>query len=223
MKKFLRRLARLFLIISYPVLLVALIISLTLFIVRTKELNDLNNTFAQAQGQLNTENENKQVTITDLQQEFKEMTNELSSLRSENASLKSSLEQLQITGYGTISGKILAFVSSGTADFSQYQMVCAESTANTSIQICRTVSAIDQSFTLSVPVGTYKVTAQLYPAPKADSSLASFKGYYSQYVKCVREQGADKCNQAEQTKPVEVVVKAGNSLTNIDPIDWQKR
>ena len=151
------------------------------------------------------------------------MTNELSSLRSENASLKSNLEQLQITGYGTISGKILPFVSGGTTDFSQYQMVCAELTTNSSIQICRTVSAIDQSFTLSVPVGTYKVSAVLYPAPKADSSLANFKGYYSEYVKCVREQGADKCNQVEQSKPVEVAVKAGNSLTNIDPIDWQKR
>ncbi len=223
MKKLIRRLGKLFLIVSYPILLIALLVAVTLFIIRTRQLDSVNNTFAQAQQQLNIDNQNKQLTITDLTSEFQDLTTQVGSLRAENASLKDSLSKLQVTGYATISGKILPFVSGGSTDFSQYQMVCAESTDNSSVQICRTVSAIEQTFTLSVPAGNYQVTAQIFPTPAAGSALAGFKGYYTDYVKCVHEQSADKCNEAQQNKPVALTVKAGDNLINVDPIDWQKK
>ena len=223
MKKLLRKLGKLFLIVSYPVLVIALIAALVLFFMRTRELNDLNNTFSQAQTELNKDNTTKQLTITDLTTQFQDLTKQVSDLRSENASLKDSLEKMQINGYGTISGKILPFVSGSSTDFSQYQMVCAESTTNTSVQLCRTVSAVEQTYTLSVPVGTYHISAVIFPTPKADSPLTGLKAYFTAYVKCIHEQTPDKCNQATQTKPVDVTVKAGDSVINADPIAWQKK
>lgn len=222
MKKFLRNLLKLFMLVSYPILLIALVVAITLFFIRSRELSNLNNTFSQAQDQLNQENQNKQVTIADLRSEFETLTKQVSDLRTENASLKDSLQKMQVNGYATISGKILPFVSGGVADFSQYQMVCAESTTNSSVQVCRTVSALEQAFTLGVPAGTYHISAQIFPTPKSDSPLAGFKAYYTAYIKCVRLQPADKC--ADQAKtPVDLTLKAGDSLSNIDPIDWQKK
>ena len=223
MKKLFRKLGKLFLIVSYPVLLIALVVALVLFFVRTRELNDLNNTFTEAQTQLNKDNTNKQLTITDLTTQFQDMTKQVSDLRSENASLKDSLEKLQITGYATISGKILPFVSGSSTDFSQYQLVCAESVSNPNVQLCRTVSAVEQTFTLSVPAGTYHISAVIFPTPKSDSPLSGLKAYYTAYVKCLREQAVDKCNEATQNKAVDLVVKAGDGLSSIDPIDWQKK
>lgn len=204
------------------ILAIALIASLVLLFLRTRELNGLKDTFAQATDQLNQANESKQITIADLKQEFDNLNKENSDLKLENTALKDQVSSLQQTGYGDINGKILPFVTNGVSDFSQFQLVCAESTANSNLQYCRTVSAIDQTFVLSVPAGSYKVYAQLFPTPAAGSALAGTKGYYTEYIKCVRESGSSKCDANKLKKPVNLTVKAGDSLKGIDPIDWQK-
>lgn len=221
-KNLLRRLGKLFVYVSYPIILIALIAFVALFFVRNKQLQDLESTFEQARQELNSENADKQITIEDLQAEFTSLTAEVSSLRTQNAQLEAELAQTQLTGYGTIAGEILPFITSGTADFSQYQRVCAESVANPNLQICRTVPAIAKAYTLSVPVGKYKVYAEIFPTPNADSALFGAKAYYTAYVACVQDKSVEECNEAEMKAALELDIKAGVRVSKVDPISWQK-
>jgi hypothetical protein len=220
MKRIGRTFLKLFFYLSYPILIVALIVSLVLLVVKTQELNKVNDTFIQASTELNEENQSKQITIEDLKQEFTNLNDEVAALRSENADLKDSLSQLQLEGYGTISGKIFPVVTTSGTGFSQYQRVCAQSVDNTNIQTCRTVSAIQPTYTLSLPVGTYNVYAELHPQPAPDSPLSGTKTYYTQYVKCVQETN-EGCDATKQNTPVVLEIGAGDTINNVDPIDWR--
>lgn len=221
MKKALGTLFKIFFYLSYPILIIALIVSVTLLVLKVRELDQVNNTFVEATSELNAENEDKQITIEDLKSEFTNLTNQVATLRAENTELKSSLESMQLEGYGTVNGKIFPVVTPNGSSFSQYQKVCAELVSNPNIQTCRTVSALQQNFSLSLPVGNYKVFAEIFPAPADDSPLAGKKTYYTEYIKCAQEKSAEECNQNKLTKAVVVEVKSGATLNNIDPIDWR--
>lgn len=215
MKKLIRGCLRAVFFISYPILIILLIVCATVLFIKVRELNAVNNTFNEATSQLNQDNQNKQFTIEDLKQEFNKLNEQVATLTAENDKLK----KAQTEGTSTISGKIFPVVSAGVG-FSQYQRVCAESTKNTSLQFCVTVSGLDQSFTLNVPAGAYQVYAELFPKP-ADQELADLKAYYTEYIKCVAEKSAADCDQTKLTNPVSVEVAAGATISNINPIDWK--
>lgn len=221
MKNFKARAVKTLSILAIFVLITALVAALVMLFLRTRELNSLKDSFNEATGQLNQDNEDKQIRIEDLKTGFEELTSEVSKLKQENTYLRQQVSELQSKGFGEIRGRIIPFVTTGVSDFSQYQRVCAEATNNKNSQYCRTVSALDQGFGFSVPAGNYNIYAELFPAAAPDSPFAGLKAYYSEYIKCVKEQGVEKCD-ANAKDPVTVEVKAGSRTDNIDPIDWRK-
>lgn len=221
MKNIKARAAKTLLILFIFVLVAGLVGALVLLFLRTRELNSLKDSFTQATQQLNADNEDKQIRIEDLKTGFEELTSEVSALKEENTSLKQQVSELQSKGFGEIRGRIIPFVTTGVSDFSQYQRVCAELVTNKNSQYCRTVSALDQGFSFSVPAGKYNIYAELFPAAAPSSPFAGLKAYYSEYIKCVKEQGIEKCDANAKT-PVVIEVKAGSRTDNIDPIDWRK-
>lgn len=218
MKKLFGRFFRLFLFITYPIILIGLIVAIVFAVIQTRELDSLNATFREATADINEENENKGVTIENLRQQFNELNNEVTKLKAENTQLKVSLDRMQLEGNGTITGKLVPVITANNTGISQYQRVCAESTTNSNIQVCRTVATIQQGYSLSLPVGTYKVYAEVYPVAEETSKL---KAYYTEYANCLQSADTSKCNAEAQNKPVNIEVKAGNTLGNVDPIDWR--
>lgn len=218
MKKLFGRFFRLFLYITYPVIVVGLIVAVVFAVVQTRELDSLNATFREATADINEENENKGVTIENLRQQFNDLNSEVTKLKAENTQLKASLDRMQLEGNGTITGKLVPVITGSTTGISQYQRICAESTTNSNIQVCRTVATIQQGYSLSLPVGTYKVYAEVYPATEETAKL---KAYYTEFANCLQGSDTSKCSAAEQNKPVNIEVKAGNTLGNVDPIDWR--
>lgn len=208
--------------IGLILLVVVAIASTVAFVVTRLELNKLNQTYADATSELNKDNENKQVRIEDLRTGFTQLTAEVSKLKTENESLKAELNKMQTVGFGEISGKIIPFVTTGVGDFSQYQRVCAEQKQDRNSQYCRSVSALDQEFSFSLPAGEYYVYAELFPQPAADSPLYQTKAYYTTYVQCVLTKSTTECQTAE-SKPLEIKVTAGDRLKDINPIDWRKQ
>lgn len=220
MKQLLRKIGKFLLYVTYPILIVALIIVGTLLVLKAREVDSLNNTFAEATRELNDENQDRQLTIDNLKSQFQELTTKVASLNIENAALKSTVQQMQKDGYGTVTGKIFPVVTTAGSSFSQYQRVCAELISNKNIQTCRTVSAIQQTYSLTLPVGAYHVYAEVYPQPAAGQTLAGLKAYYTEYIKCA--QGGETANcDAQKRDAIAVEVKAGATTGNIDPIDWK--
>jgi hypothetical protein len=71
------------------------------------------------------------------------------------------------------------------------------------------------AYSLSVPAGTYYVYASLKTAQ--GDFTTSYKAYYNQYVKCQTE---GNCAPGLHTQYVPVTVKAGGTVTGVDPTDW---
>lgn len=210
MKALLGKVLKFLFILTYPLLVIGLIALGTLLFIRTREFNELNKG-------------NPQQQIIELQGDVAELNQQISLKNTEISALKSSIEDLQTTGRGTVAGKIFPFVAAGASDFNQYQRVCAESTTNKNVQFCVTVSAIEQTYSINLPVGTYNVYAELFPTPAADSPFAAYRAYYTQYVSCVREKGANQCDESKLGAAVNIEVKAGDSVVNVDPINWKKQ
>jgi cell division protein FtsL len=221
MKSIFRAIGKFLFYMTYPLILIALVVSLVFNYMQLQEINKINETFKQAQTQLNAENQDKTVTIDDLRQEFTNLNDRIKALDSENARLKQEVALLQDKGQGAVSGKIFPVVANSQQGFSQYQQVCASLASNSKIQYCRTVSALEQNYSLSLPAGEYQVYAQLFPQPNADSSLFGAKAYYSEYVACVQSKDASRCDEKRLTAPRAVTVKVGETTLNVDPIDWR--
>lgn len=221
MQKFIRAVAKFFFYMTYPIILIALIVSLVFNYIQQQEIAKVNDTFIQARDELNADNQDKQVTIEDLRQEFNNLNARIETLQQENAKLQADLSNFKEKGLATITGKIFAVVTSSKQGFSQYQMVCAELISNNKTQYCVTVSALDQTFALNLPAGEYKVYAQLFPQPEATSDLYGVKAYYTDYVKCVQEKDSNQCNAPKLSAPVVVSAKSGAVVSKVDVIDWR--
>lgn len=176
MKKFLRGCLRLAFIISYPVLIVGLIALAILFFVRNNELNQIRDQFRTAQENLNSNTQESQITIENLQQSFNDLNKEISKLKTENDQLKAEAEEVKAQGFGEVRGSTVPFIV-GDSTFSQYQLVCAENILNKNLQFCRTVPAIEKDFRLPVPAGTYQVFARVVGS---NSSFSEQKAYYTE-------------------------------------------
>lgn len=218
-KNFFKRLLKVGFYLTYIILIVAVIVLGILSFTKTRELDSVNRLYTDAQGNLNKSDDEKTLTIENLQTSYQELNDEVNRLKSENSELKSVVEKKKAEGYGEINGKVFPFIV-GDSSFSQYQYVCAENSQNKSLQHCVTVSAIDQNFKIILPAGKYTVSARIL-AKDSTNPIATHKAIYSEYVKCVDEKSAAECNTAElSTKPVVIEVKDGSILNEINPVDW---
>jgi ABC-type multidrug transport system fused ATPase/permease subunit len=216
------RIFKLFIFLTYPLLVFVIVALATLLFLENRKVNVLNQTFEDARSSLNKENVDQQITINDLTQEFQAQSAKIAELNQQNDNLRNQVAKLEQNGLATISGRILPFVTSGSNNFTQFQRVCVESVSNTNVQFCRTVSPVEQNFDLYVSPGTYYVYAEVFPQPQnQESPVYGVKTYYTEYVKCVAEKSTSDCNQQKLTKPVAVVITSGQNLENINPIDWR--
>ena len=105
-------------------------------------------------------------------------------------------------GTGAIAGS-LSYPSDYLPDDLQ---VCAEETASGEV-ICKG-GFKDQSYVLELPAGTYHVWA------RTDDYEAGYRAYYNQAVRC----GLDVA--CTDRTVIDVAVKAGETITGVDPADW---
>jgi hypothetical protein len=218
MKGFFRLLRKLLFIFLYLFFVVASIVLAVLLFMKIKELNDINSAYSETATLLNQSEEESQVTIDNLQNSFRELNAEVNRLKIENSGLKNELDRQLKNGYGTIRGEILPLLV-GSSSFSQYQLVCAENTSNSNLKYCVTASAFDSSYILVLPSGTYIVSANI--VSDGTNLNTSYKGLYTEFVKCVKENGEKGCNKSELSgKVLTIQVDSGKTVSNIDPTDW---
>lgn len=114
----------------------------------------------------------------------------------------------QETGNGTISGQ-LSFPSEKMPDD---LTVCAQNTSSQK-EYCSSKKEIDEKdkfkigYSLEVPAGEYIVYGKTI-------SIADYKAYYSEYIKCGMKVDCTEHN------PITVVVQANQTTNNVDPNDW---
>jgi len=84
--------------------------------------------------------------------------------------------------------------------------VCAEET--TSGEVTCTGGFEDNSYAMELPVGTYHVWA------RTDDYEAGYRAYYNEAVRC----GLDVT--CADRSAIDVAVKAGETVTGVDPADW---
>lgn len=218
MKRFLRNVLK-FCLVVLILASFGINIGLTIaFLVKNKEVNELNNLYLLAQSNLNQSASEKDLTIENLQSSFRELNDEIQGLRNENNTLKEQLDSTVQEGFGQIKGEILPFIV-GDSSFSQYQLVCAQNVSNRNLQYCITVSALEKDYTLVVPAGKYEVTARI-ASNDSNIVIAKYKGTYTEYIKCAKEKASSQCNKSQLTKPVQIEIKSNQTLEHIDPIDW---
>ena len=71
-----------------------------------------------------------------------------------------------------------------------------------------------EGYRIEVPAGTYHVFASLADPEAGGSAFTNYRAYYSEFVRC----GLDaKCTSHA---PIEVIVRANQTVSQIDPIDW---
>lgn len=214
MKELRRKIAKWFLIFTWPVLVIGIVALSVMFFIRNNEYQKLQNTYSQAQSQLNKDNEDKQLTIEDLQKDFTDLVEKVDNLESENSDLKAELAEQQAEGIGMISGRIFPFISESNGSFNQYQRVCAELTTNTNLQYCTTASALTQDYKLYLPQGEYMIYAEIFPTSNGS------RAYYTQGIACaLNTYGEESCDQ-DDAKPLAVAVITGQTQRNINPVAW---
>jgi hypothetical protein len=188
------------------------------YIRKSNDLNAVNQTYRDAQANLNSENQESQITIDNLEKSFSDLNDEVERLRRENEMLENDAEEQTKKGFGEIRGEVLPFIV-GDSSFSQYQLVCAENITNKNLQYCVTVSALDRNYAIVLPEGKYEVNSRIVTQdPKL--VLANYKAYYTEYIKCVREKGQSECDRSQLSKAIQIEVKANQIVNNINPIDW---
>ncbi len=221
MRKVLHFLRKLLLIGLYLFFVVTSIVLAVLLYTKTKELNDINSAYSETSVLLNNSTEESQVTIENLQSSFRELNSEVERLKNDNEQLETELQRQIKNGYGTIKGTIFPLLV-GDSTFSQYQLVCAQSTNNASLKYCVTVSAYDSNFTLVLPSGTYNLLSNI--VTNSNTLDLQYTARYTEFVKCIKEKGEANCNKDELSGKVLLVkVESGQTVNNVDPTDWIKK
>ena len=105
------------------------------------------------------------------------------------------------------------------SDFDFPQMiVCAEAVNSKSIHCTdkRLQNRRSGKFTyrLRVPAGSYYVFATIVNGAEPVEDVRGYKAYYSEFVKCGLKVDCPSHN------PIKVMVRAGQTLTGINPGDW---
>lgn len=108
-------------------------------------------------------------------------------------------------------GLIVGKASYPSEGLPEDEEVCAENTKDKSKTYCINVGnsgAVE--YQLEVPAGTYYV----YSKTKL---LSGYKAYYNEYVRCGLRAG---CPESGHSQYIAVEVKAGETVSGIDPGDW---
>lgn len=217
MKSLMRTFGKALFIILYPILVVVLIVLLVALI---QQVNINKEAYAEYE-ELYTEFELQAGKKADAQQgiaQIGEYTKALKDAFDQSkdriAELEDQVETEQKDGYGEVKGSILPFVTAG-AGFNQYQRVCAESVANTNIQYCVSVSAIQKDYILVVPEGEYNIFATIQ-----SDIVDSGRAYYTKFVECTKGAEGEKCSESLSQEKIKITVESGGVVENIDPADW---
>ena len=97
-------------------------------------------------------------------------------------------------------------------------IVCAEAVNSKSIH-CTDKRLTNRrsgklTYKLRVPAGGYYVFATIVNGEEPAEDFQGYKAYYSEFIKC------GLSVNCPSHKPIEVKVRAGQTLTGIDPADW---
>ena len=122
----------------------------------------------------------------------------------------------------TVSAQQTAIITgelSYPSDFDFPEMiVCAEAVNSKSIHCTgkriRNRRSGKVTYILRVPAGSYYVFATIVNGEEPAEDFQGYKAYYSEFVKC------GLSVNCPSHKPIEVKVRAGQTLTGIDPADW---
>lgn len=215
MKNFLKNAGRILLVLFILVLIGIGVAFGIAYFLKNRELNNIYGEYNQATQNLNQSDKQNQITIGNLQDSYTELNQKIDSLTKENTDLKGKLLQ---DGFGGIKGTILPFLV-GDSVTGQYQLVCAVNTLNVNLQYCLTVSALSTKFSLALPEGKYSLNSRILSSD-GKSTLANYQASYTDYIQCVIQTGVDKCDKTKLTKTIQFDVKAGQTLENINPVDW---
>ena len=97
-------------------------------------------------------------------------------------------------------------------------IVCAEAVTSKSIHCTakriRNRRSGKFTYILRVPAGSYYVFAAVANGEDAAEGYRGYKAYYSEFVRCGLSVGCPSHD------PVKVTVRAGQTLTRINPGDW---
>jgi hypothetical protein len=220
-KKILRFIGKVLFYISYPLLIVGVVVLSVIYLQNRKENKDAIKEYESGYEQYSESEATRKTVknaVRDLVSLIESKQNEINDKEEEIGELQSKIEKGQAEGYGEITGAILPFVTSQTK-LNQYQMVCAESTTNQNKMYCVSVSAVQKQYSLIVPNGEYHVFARIQGEPSSDP-LFMYKAYFTKYVECGAN-GEGNCAESLSAEKVLVKVDSSAKLENVDPIDWQ--
>jgi len=106
-------------------------------------------------------------------------------------------------------------------------VICAENLKTANV-LCRGTYArnrqYDLRYELEVPPGSYFIFATLPYDSEESMSLPVesriFRAYYSEYVKCMKANENRNHDECSSHTPIRVTVRAGQTISGIDPGDW---